>query len=211
MKMRFSSRFASRLFRGSLFCAVLLPQIAGAGDTPALPGNGFPASRYEVLWTKSPFAVASPDGSAPESPDFSLVGIAEFDGISYASIINKKDREHYLVSSDKDAGGLKLISITRGSDAAGTMALLQRNGAPLTLKLDTSDALNPAGQPTPNVPQPNFPLTNPLSPPSRFPSFAPGTVPPPVVYRPHMIRIPPRYQAPVNVAPNAAPAQPGMP
>ena len=34
----------------------------GRADEAVVPGQGFTASRYEALWTKSPFAVASPGG-----------------------------------------------------------------------------------------------------------------------------------------------------
>jgi len=109
-------------------------------DAPVLPGAGFAASRYEVLWTKSPFAVASAEGGQ-ESPDYALKGIAQFDGISYASLIDKRspgpEPEHFLLSSDKPVKGLTLVSISRGHDSSGTFAVIQKDGQVSTLKLET--------------------------------------------------------------------------
>jgi hypothetical protein len=183
-----------RLLLGGVIALAVLPQTVAADNDASLPGNGFPASRYETLWLKSPFSVASADGSAPESPDYSLVGIAEFDGISYASLIDKKNnQEHFLISSDQDSHGLKLVSVTRGQNANGTMATLQKNGEPLTLKLDISAGSATAGGPgTSAIPTPvlQMPGATPMPTPARPDYFAPGQ-PPPVTYRPHMIAIPP--------------------
>ena len=182
-----------RLSLGGAIAFVVLPPTLAADNDTSLPGNGFPASRYETLWLKSPFSVASADGSAPESPDYSLVGIAEFDGISYASIIDKKNnQEHFLISSDQDSHGLKLVSVTRGKDADSTVAMLQKNGEPLLLKLDTSAGAPAAGGPgTASIPTPvlQMPGAAPPQAPVRPTYFAPGQ-PPPVTYRPHLITIP---------------------
>lgn len=112
-------------------------------DAPDLPGDGFSASRYESLWTKSPFAVASPDGAAPETADYSLVGIARIDGVSYASLVEKQSQIHFLVSDNMPARGLTLVSVTRGTeDGLGTFALIKKDDQLMTLKLDI--ASNPA-------------------------------------------------------------------
>jgi hypothetical protein len=116
-------------------------------DDPAVPGGGFPASRYEALWTKSPFAVATSE-AAPESPDYVLVGIANVDGISYASLIESQNQEHFLISSDKPIRGLTLTSITRNHD--DTYAVVQRDGQPITLKLEQPPPM-PATPGTPPV------------------------------------------------------------
>jgi hypothetical protein len=190
-----------RLLLGGVIALAVLPRAAASDNDPSLPGNGFSASRYETLWLKSPFSVASADGSAPESPDYSLVGIAEFDGISYASIIDKKNNlEHFLISSEQDSHGLKLISVTRGNDAGSTLAMLQKNGEPLTLKLDISAGSAVAGGPGASViPTPviQMPGAVPAQIPSRPDYFTPGQ-PPPVIYRPHMITIPPPPGQPRN-------------
>ena len=51
-----------------------------------LPGPAFDADRYRVLWEESPFAVATP--VAVESQEFSLVGVAQFDGVAYVSLVD---------------------------------------------------------------------------------------------------------------------------
>jgi hypothetical protein len=119
-------------------------------DDPAVPGAGFPASRYEVLWTKSPFAVATPEAAA-DSPDYSLVLVAQIDGVSYASLIEKQNGEHFLISSDKSVRGLKLTSITRNPNSPDTYALVQKDGQTITLKLEQGPTVG-AGMPSINMP-----------------------------------------------------------
>ena len=109
-------------------------------DAPALPGIGFVPSRYEVLWTKSPFAVATPE-AAPESTDYTLVGVAQFDGVTYVNLIDKSNQEHILVSTEKPNKGLVVISVMRGYAMAGTVATLQKGDQTFTLKLEQSTPL----------------------------------------------------------------------
>ena len=165
---------------------------------PVVPGNGFDASSYQALWLKSPFAVAS-DVGVEESPDFSLKGVAQFDGIFYASLVDKRssgpEPEHFLLSSDNPVKGLTLVSITRGRDAASTTATIQRNGQIITLKLDVADTNPPNGLPATNsATQPNnsIPQT-PISGMYR----QPNGVPPRVLIRHPIITIPQNPQQPV--------------
>jgi hypothetical protein len=107
-----------------------------ATNDPVLPGNGFEAAHYETLWTKSPFAVATADAAATESADYSLVGVVQLGGISYANLIDKGSQEHFLLASDKPVRGLTLVSVTRGHDPSDTMVVVQRGGESISLKLE---------------------------------------------------------------------------
>ena len=114
----------------------LTAQIIRADD-PVVPGAGFPATRYEALWTKSPFAVATSETTVEASPDYLLVGFSNnIDGISYASVIERQSQEHFLISSDKPTRGLTLTSITRSADGTDTFANVQKDGQTITLKLE---------------------------------------------------------------------------
>jgi hypothetical protein len=176
---------------------------ARAGEPPTLPGSGYAATRYEALWSKSPFSVASAeDEGGPSSPDYSLVGIAQFDGVSYASLVNKQTQEHFLVASDKPNEGFTLTSVTRGHDPSGTLAVLQKDGQSMTLKLETAPV---AGGPTvppmlginggiPPPPGMNGGMANmPPMPGSQFNQQQPGVPQPPMPWRRggRIIRIPP--------------------
>jgi hypothetical protein len=179
-----------RLLPAIFAVALVLPGSLGTkADPPALPGNGFDASRYKTLWTKSPFAVAS-DNSAQTSPDYSLVGIAEIDGISYASLIDKQSQEHFLLCSDKPDRGLTLISIKRGQDTSDTTAIIQKkDGESITLKLETVVAASTPGPPT------VFPLPMPGTVNTSAPFNQQGIIrrgPPPAPFRPRIIIPPPR-------------------
>jgi hypothetical protein len=209
--MKRESPFPARFQAVGVFAAALFLNQVEA-DAPALPGHGFDSSHYEALWTKSPFAVATSD-AAPESPDYDLVGVAQFDGVSYASLVDKHNQQHFLVSGDKPDHGVTLVSITRGHDSGDTTAVVEKDGQTLTLTLTVPPA--PAGAPNnpplmgsvPNIPMPGTVYPNP----SEY--HMPGV--PPVRFHRATINIPPRYSgynpyrtpgSPANVtAPTMAP------
>jgi hypothetical protein len=130
-----------KINRGITFLLGLGTLLAGygrAGDT--LPGQGYPASRYEALWTKSPFIVATSD-VANQSSDFLLVGICRLDGVDYASLVSKQTNERYLLASGEPQNGLSLISVTHGEDWDKALVVIQNKGETFTLKLtDTAPA-----------------------------------------------------------------------
>ena len=186
-----------------IFAGAVLYAQAVRADELILPGHGFNPSRYETLWTKSPFAVASPE-NAGTSPDYSLVGLSRYDGISYASLIDKQSQERFLLSSDKPVKGLTLVSISHGRDEASNYAVIQRGGELITLKLEASVAVqmpNPANG-SPGMPQnstappamtgvaPPIPIPNAMQPGG---NTGPGgmQVPPHAVFRRRPVIVPP--------------------
>ena len=175
--------------------------------TAAAPGEGFPAQRYEALWTKSPFAVETPE-AGEESPDYSLVGVAQVDGIFYASLIEKQNQEHFLVSSDKPYKGLTLTSISRGHDVNDTSAALMKDGQPITLKLETGPMVPPA--PIPGMPNISVPSAGIVPQNIQMPGMTQpgGNMPVRPLVRIHRpaIHLPPR--ADQNVPPPPPPAPP---
>jgi hypothetical protein len=176
-------------------------------DDPAVPGTGFAASRYEALWTKSPFAVATSE-TAQESSDYFLVGIAKVDGVSYASVIEKQNQEHFLISSDKPTRGLTLTSITRSPDGSDTYAMVQKDGQSITLKLEQPPALTAVPGAPPNASTPGI-ITPQITMPGAAPSF-PNMGARPFSARFHhpLIHLPPP-PAPAQQQP-AAPALPAQ-
>jgi hypothetical protein len=134
------------LFRVFLGGAALVYSLAFSpriiASEPATPGPGFTGERYASLWTKSPFAIATPDAPAATT-DYALVGIAQFDGVSYASLIEKQSQEHFVISSDKPYKNLKLVWISRGKGDDATSAVVDRNGESLTLTLEQTASASP--------------------------------------------------------------------
>ncbi len=177
---------------------------------PDLPGGGFAPSHYETLWTKSPFAVASAETAATPSADYSLVGIAQFDGVSYASLIDKGSQEHFLVSSDKPARGLTLVSVTNGRTSSDITVVLQRNGESITLKPEQGAVLPTMAANAPAIPPPPSPYAVQPSPYPGAPGEVPGARPP--IRRRFHIPIPPRppvqQSAPAPNQPSPAPQTP---
>lgn len=147
----------------ALAAGLVLTSQSVRADDPAVPTAAFPASRYEALWTKSPFAVATAEAVTDTSPDYFLVGIANADGISYASVIERQNQEHFLISTDKPNRGLTLTSITHSHDGLDTFASVQKDGQLITLKLEQPPAMAAApgapgvpGMPVNPVPAPNI-------------------------------------------------------
>jgi hypothetical protein len=157
------------------------------------PGNGFGVSHYEALWTKSPFAVASTE-AAPESSDYSLYGVAQADGISYVSLIDKQSQEHFLVASNKPVKGVTLVSVTPGHDASSTQVVIQKGGQSITLKLEQAPAVLAQVPNMINMPntRPNF-MQNQIQVPGGVNPGAnnPGQVPPRPIFHPRTIHVPP--------------------
>lgn len=129
------------------------PSPAAAPADPSLPSGSFPPSRYEVLWTKSPFQVASPD-EAPSSPDYELQGIFKIDGVSYASVFIKQSSEHFVISSEQPVKGLTLVSVTPKHDSTPAAANLLKDGEAISLKMDSGMAVG--GAPSPSMPMPGM-------------------------------------------------------
>jgi len=151
---------------GAIFSGIAL------ADEATLPGSGWKAVRYETLWTKSPFSVATPE-VAQGSVEYSLWGIGKIEGISFASLTEKQSNEHFLLTSDKPVRGLTLVSIKRGNDASTTQAVIQKDGQSIVLKLEQGQATAPmAGGPQPNMQQPPPPIV-------QMPGLASGGLPPP--------------------------------
>ena len=108
---------------------------AGLGGLQAdiLPTGPFPASRYSALWETSPFAVATP--VAAESAQYSLVGVAQVDGVSYLSVIDKQGAgDHFVVTSSSPSHGLSLVSLTHETNS--TYATLKKDGGIVKLPLE---------------------------------------------------------------------------
>jgi hypothetical protein len=174
-------------------------------DDPVVPSGGFPASRYEALWTKSPFAVATAEAS-PDSPDYSLVGVANIEGVFYASVIEIKSQEHFLLSSGKPSRGLTLTSITRSPNGLDSYAIVQKDGQTLTLKLEQAQ-IAVAGGPTLNLGGLPGNMTPPLPMPGAGPSYQnSGLIRFPVRIRHPLIHMPPRPELQQQPPPPPVPA-----
>ncbi|MCE0483754.1 MAG: hypothetical protein LV479_05900 [Methylacidiphilales bacterium] len=123
---------------------------------PVLPGNNFDASRYEAIWTKSPFAVASPEASQTSS-QYQLVGIAKIDDVAYANLIDSQNGSHFLLFTTQPKRGLKLISVELPRGGSPARAILEKDGRQLCLEMEVKTnglaAFSPASStaPTPDA------------------------------------------------------------
>ena len=134
-----------------------------ADDAPAVPGPGFPGDRYASLWTASPFSIPTPEASAALA-DYQLVGLVQFGGIAYASLVDRRTQEHFVLTSDKPARNLTLVSVAHGP--ASTSVVINRNGELINLKQEEMSAVvsvgtAPAAAPTANTPSGVLPAETP--------------------------------------------------
>ncbi len=125
-----------------------------------------------MLWTKSSFAVETSVASVATTTEYQLIGAARFDGSFYASLVDKRNQEHFLLSSDRTVRDLMLVSVSH--DRSGKLsALIQCRGEMMSL---TADAIgsSPAFTPGSVVSIPNQPAlsTSPF-PPNTMPSLRP--------------------------------------
>jgi hypothetical protein len=174
----------------SLPTSVVADPSADAG----LPATGFNGDRYNTLWTKSPFAIATPENSAA-SDDYRLVGLAEFDGVSYASLIVKQTQEHFILTSEKPERELQLVSVR--PDANGGSVVIEHHGEQLVLHQETAPPANAATVPPPMAPPGPGVISN-----APFNPSVGGVIPSPYTPRPRVrfhrppIVIPPPPQNP---------------
>lgn len=172
-----------------LFNPVLL-LLALTGVAVADSPKKAPISRYNSLWTNSPFTSKPPPPEAtPESNplgDYALIGVSPISGSNRyrVTLINKKKPDERLtVDSDKTVGGFKILSVTRKpGDPLGTVVSMSSGAMTGTVSFDeklltiTTKAPPQAAPPAPGQPPQAIPAGQ-VQPPQRQPR--PRVVPPP--------------------------------
>ena len=180
------------------------PAPTATDDNDPAAHQGYEPPRYEDLWTKSPFAVETPDTQVTESADYSFVGVAQIRGVTFVSLVQKQNQAHLLITSDQPLGSLKLDSISNKPD--GVYASFTQNGQPLTLKLETAQA---GGAPQANATPPpggNMPL---LFNPPGVPAAGGQNIPMPGSFNPSTARPLIRIRRPLIHVPGRGPGQGG--
>jgi hypothetical protein len=115
-------------------------------------------------------ALASPvwgEEAAP-SPSLMLVGVAEADGVIYASVVDAQTGERFLLNTRAADGGLELVSAT-----AGESAVVRQNGQSFLLRLGWPSGMGNVGNSAPspaaftvqNIPRPGADADVVLTPP----------------------------------------------
>jgi hypothetical protein len=204
--------FALMLRAQDVTIAPASPSPAAATDNDPAAHQGYPPDRYSDLWTKSPFAVETPDEVVTDSAEYSLVGVAQLGDVTYASLIEKQNQAHLLVSTGKPLGGLTLNSISNKSD--GVYVMFTHDGQPLTLKLEAAPAgapqanAMPGGVPVPFGGVPNMGGGQSIPMPG---SFNPANARPLIRIRRPTIHVPPRFPSDQTAPPGQPTPPPGTP
>ncbi|HEX8371360.1 MAG TPA: hypothetical protein VF585_01150 [Chthoniobacterales bacterium] len=201
----------------SIVTAIFLSVACLHAAEPVLPA-GHPPERYERIWKKSPFTVASV--LAPEPVDTStfadtltLVGLVTIGGKPLVTVVANDSQETQLIEADKpNAEGIQVASFINDLDPAKVEVVLRKGENTGTLRF----AINQAGTsqpPMPNtVPQPRVIQPRTGTPPSipapTQPRVIPGTAGPvmpapgPQIIRRRQLQLPGANRPNVPVAPN---------
>ena len=144
--------------------ALLVPSLRAA--EPAVPA-AFPAARYEHLWVRSPFSVASTTFD-PDSAEYDLVGVGKVDDEVYASVQDRQSGEIFVISNHHPSHNLKLFQVHGGDRPEDSFAIIGRADQTITLHLHGA---TPTTEPTiQTAPPPTTPIpTETLAPNSNDP------------------------------------------
>lgn len=148
-----------------------------------------PITKYNNLWTNSPFTAKPPPPEAgPQNnplDEYALLGVSSLGVKNYlVTLINKKkpDEPRIYVETNRDSKGFKILKVTRKSgDPLGTVVLMQAGSMTGTVSYDpklltlTAPVAKPAAQ-QPGQPPQGGPQLQPGEP-QRQPR--PRVVPPP--------------------------------
>jgi len=164
----------------TLFALPVLTASAGEATIP----QGHPVERYERIWKKSPFTVASvlnetPADTSTFTDNLTLVGLVTIGGKPLATVVANDSQETTLVDADTpNAAGLQVVSYINDLDSSKVQVVLKKGDSTGTLRFNISE--------TPAAPQP-------------VANVNPNSVPPP--------GNPPRI---INRRPNIVPQTPGI-
>jgi hypothetical protein len=111
-----------------LFSAAWFPPVQASTEVP----EAFPASRYDQMMARSPFALATPV-APPTAPGFAanlyVTGLAKVDGRDFVSISSRDLQTKLSILSGDPAGdGISLVSV-QWSDELGKSKVTLRKGA----------------------------------------------------------------------------------
>ena len=88
-----------------------------------------------------------------DASELTLVGLANADGITYASLVDPRTGEHFLPSTRSADDGLELVSVTASEEA-----IVRQNGQSYRLRLGwpqgSGTTVNEVPRPWANIPQP---------------------------------------------------------
>ena len=126
----------------------------GAADTPV----AFPASRYEKILAKSPFALATPPAPVVQGPKFTdnlkVRGVARIGGKHMVTVMNRETAQSFpLFDGEPSADGIMLVSVDWNSELYKSKVVVRKGSEDGVLEWDTqaSQAVQVA-PPNPGVP-----------------------------------------------------------
>jgi len=125
--------------------------------------QGYTPERYERIWKKSPFTVASviaPEATnnASFADNLSLVGLVTIGGKPLVTVVATDSQETSLVDADKpNAAGLQVASFVNNLDPSKVEVVLKKGDATGTLRFNINETAAPPPEQVNVVPQANQP------------------------------------------------------
>ena len=105
-----------------------------------------------ALLFSHPAVAGIPSDAPPASFPYELVGIARYDGVSYASIVDPQNGYHFLLSTiSRSPLGLVLVSVATGQESSPS-ATIQKDGVSIILGLGETVSLDAAASVAPPLP-----------------------------------------------------------
>ncbi|MEO7931890.1 MAG: hypothetical protein ABIT76_01905 [Chthoniobacterales bacterium] len=152
--------------RTHIFAFILLGLVCANAAEPIIP-QGYAPERYERIWKKSPFTVASviaaePVNNTTFADSLTLAGLLTIDGKPLVTVVANDSQETQLVEADKpNAAGLQVVSFVNNLDPTKVEVVLKKGDATGTLHFVINETPAPppdqpnGGQP-PRVVQPRL-------------------------------------------------------
>jgi hypothetical protein len=119
----------------AITCLLLL---AGSGhaDEQVIP-QGYPVERYEPLWKKSPFSLASANAVAAVPAGFAdslaLTGVMKIGGEVYVSVVDKVTKERQMLSAKAEGQAILVEKLELADNDPGKVAVTLRKGGEISL------------------------------------------------------------------------------
>lgn len=158
------------------------------GDAAGFQPAQRPISRYEHIWTSSPFVAASTSTQAeqPLASRFGLTGYARFNGGEVAFLFDRVKLQRFSVSKDQGEGDVRLLSVEDTGDIKALRVKIKAGSETGELGYDASLATAGVSGPDQNL-QAAVPVPPPVPPPTAN-TGRPGVNPGSPVRPPRVIR-----------------------
>ncbi len=150
----FSPRFGQAAAGAACLLGLLSP--ARGDDAPPAPlplPAAIPAERYQPIWARAPFSVASAADDAAQGT-WALVGLTQDGDVPLVFLLNRQSQERMTVTKQPNEKGFSVEAVDFNADLLQSSARIKTPAESLTVRFDATLTLvnNPPPQPAVNAP-----------------------------------------------------------